>query len=178
MNRYFIAIDPGRCTGFAVFGFFQSEGWRLLDLGTLQSAATGVSALTTDLRNQFVARVWTPLHARGVNLSIDSVDSAAEYMEWHPSAEKSNPTDLIQVATIAGVLAGVVGREVRFIPPSLWKGNVPKSVMHERQRRVLKPSELSLVNTVGRMSGESFHNAMDALGIGLFALGRMRRGGA
>lgn len=160
-----------------MFGFFQTEGWRLLDLGTIASSASHVSSIATDLRNQFVGRVWSGLVQRGVDLNTDSVKAAAEYMEWHPGADNSNPVDLIQVATIAGVLAGIVGAEVRFIPPSLWKGGVPKSIMRDRQTKLLKPSEVSLVKTVSRMEGEAFHNAMDALGIGLFALGRMRRGG-
>ena len=54
--------------------------------------------------------------------------------------------------------------------PGQWKGNVPKKPHHKRILRVLDDEEL------GNMA-DSNHDTLDAVGIGLFALGRTKRGG-
>jgi len=58
----------------------------------------------------------------------------------------------------------------RFYQPKMWKGQVPKPAHHRRLARVLTGVELDLWATAD-------HNAKDAIGIGLFHLGRTKRGG-
>jgi hypothetical protein len=56
--------------------------------------------------------------------------------------------------------------------PGEWKGHVPKRAHHRRVRKALRPSELAIMPSVEE------HDAWDAVGIGLFALARTKRGGA
>ncbi len=58
----------------------------------------------------------------------------------------------------------------KFYHPKAWKGQVPKPAHHRRLQRVLSESELLLWSTAD-------HNAKDAIGIGLYHLGRTKRGG-
>lgn len=59
---------------------------------------------------------------------------------------------------------------VKHYSPYTWKANVPKNIHHERLAHVLTPTEL-----VGCEWWD--HNAWDAVGIGLYALGRTESGG-
>lgn len=56
--------------------------------------------------------------------------------------------------------------------PGEWKGNAPKYAHHKRLRRVLTQEELEYAPP------EDEHDAWDAIGIGLFATNRTKRGGA
>lgn len=64
------------------------------------------------------------------------------------------------------------GRPIRYATPSKWKGQVPKDIHHERILAVLTPSEIRLVNLLSRD-----RDALDAVGMGLWELGRVGRGG-
>ena len=55
--------------------------------------------------------------------------------------------------------------------PGEWKGNVPKSAHRKRIKSALSPEELDI------MPAEDAHDAWDAAGIYLFAVGRTKRGG-
>ncbi len=86
---------------------------------------------------------------------------------------KGDPNDLIRVAFYAGAVAGALGYfgglltgKLLTPTPGDWKGQVPKAIHHERIRRVLSTKELGLVSRVD-------HNVMDAVGLGLWALGRL-----
>jgi hypothetical protein len=54
--------------------------------------------------------------------------------------------------------------------PRVWKGNVPKAIHHVRLAN-------ALTNTERNLAANLDHNAWDAIGIGLYATGRTRRGG-
>lgn len=54
--------------------------------------------------------------------------------------------------------------------PQRWKGNVPKAIHHGRLRDVLDLAERGVFDCAGE-------DGRDAIGIGLFALGRVGRGG-
>lgn len=69
----------------------------------------------------------------------------------------------------AGILIGSVrsrvGIPLRLVTPRDWKGNLPKKVSHERARAKLTEAEVAL------LAGKP-HDSWDAVGIGLWALGR------
>lgn len=56
--------------------------------------------------------------------------------------------------------------------PAEWKGNVPKAAHHKRLQRELAPMDATLPPP-----GDDTHDMWDAVGIGLYATGRTRRGG-
>ena len=76
-------------------------------------------------------------------------------------------TDVLTCAFRAGFCAGKF-EEHRMIKVGEWKGSVPKSVTKRRAERTLREDELGAV-------GPANHHAWDAIGLGLFALGRLKR---
>jgi hypothetical protein len=67
-----------------------------------------------------------------------------------------------------------LGAEVHLHAPYAWKRSVPKKVHHRRLKAALSPKEAALL--VGL--GDASLDVWDAVGIGLFALGRVGVGGS
>jgi len=88
---------------------------------------------------------------------------------------KGDPNDLVQVALHAGRVmqaiygAGGVVREVR---PHAWKSSAPKKVMHARIVSALSAQEQRYFDSC-RFSRAVIGDALDAVGIGLWYLGRL-----
>lgn len=94
--------------------------------------------------------------------------------------------DFLAVARVVGRFEQVAiqnGAEVRVIEPRAWKGQVPKRVMSVRVWQALSADERLAVDIslqarkklnsgAGVESGEA-SDALDAVGIGLWALGRL-----
>lgn len=96
---------------------------------------------------------------------------AAERMQIYAERSEKDPNDLIPLAGISGAVASLVGAGVWY-KPFAWKGNIPKG--EEFTRRVLSRlsiTERSTVEDAGHLS----HNVYDAIGIGLFHLGRFAK---
>lgn len=87
---------------------------------------------------------------------------------------KGDPNDLIGLAGIGAALAGMLGVSVLSPTPAEWIGQLPKSTRGSaldspRSQRIvsrLSPAELALV--------PDQHDAIDAVGLGLWALGRLK----
>lgn len=80
-----------------------------------------------------------------------------------------NPNDLITLALRVGRIQGRVlaaGGTVELVTPSSWKGNVPKRIHNARTLARLTPEERVIVPANAR------HDVIDAIGIGLWRLGR------
>jgi hypothetical protein len=58
--------------------------------------------------------------------------------------------------------------------PSAWKGQVPKSVHHARILAALSYEEQS---RIPKLPTSKLHNVLDAVALGLFHVGRVKRGG-
>jgi hypothetical protein len=82
--------------------------------------------------------------------------------------QKGDQNDLIEVAFAAGKCSAFF-QEVKKLYPRDWKGTMPKEKMTARIESRLSPTELAQVLTKGALR----HNALDAVGIGLFELGRL-----
>lgn len=83
-------------------------------------------------------------------------------------ARSSSSSILLLSERVGRIISAVrAGDVVRFFP-SQWKGSTPKAICRERIKRVLSEAE------VARITGT--HDAWDAVGIGLVALGRCGRG--
>lgn len=94
----------------------------------------------------------------------------------YPGAKglKTNPNDLLDLAMCAGAFYGAVTpltEYIRLVEPAEWKAQVPKEITRERIKAILTPQEISRIRKGGEM-----HNVWDAIGIGLFASGRAKRG--
>jgi hypothetical protein len=81
------------------------------------------------------------------------------------------PNDLITLAFLAGRYAGLATCQVSTVFPHQWKGNLSKENCAARARFRLSPEEKKVVDDLD-VPAKQLHNVMDAIGIGLFALGR------
>lgn len=143
-----LAIDPGkRKLGWA---FFADR--RLVRCGL--SRIDGVDAFG---RLAILHSLALPCAETGI----------VELMSVYPGDRaKGDPNDLIAVATVGAELAGRKCDFVRYVSPRDWKGQVPKEIHHERILSRLDEDEKVLV--VGQN-----HDTKDAVGLGLYALGRL-----
>lgn len=108
--------------------------------------------------------------------SIHCVDTetVVEIPRIYPNGKgKGNPNDLISVTWIAGRLSAFCLSPIRVFPHD-WKGQTPPEILERRILDLLSPEELRNIKScpAGLM-----HNVTDAIGIGLWHLGRMGRGG-
>lgn len=92
----------------------------------------------------------------------------------HTGRTHARAKDIITLAIRAGEVGGIwsyiTGVTPEYIEPSRWKGQVPKKRMNEIVEAKLTPQELKLLNNIRPKSAQ--HNVLDAIGIGLFLVGR------
>jgi len=88
---------------------------------------------------------------------------------------RGDPADLIEVALAAGAWAREAARlgfAVELVAPAAWKGQLPKSVCHERARAALSSAELERVPAIARTRGGT--DMWDAITLALVSAGRVR----
>lgn len=146
-----VGIDPGETTGFAWF------------VGDQLSRAFAWPF------SEFIAA--PPFTER------ESMDVVIEMPKWRPHSHEEID-DLIGVAEKVGRIEQfyvMQRKRVRLVWPNIWKGSVPKAVHNERVLRALRPAEVELLPRRPRSKKNPYdHNMVDAVGIGLWKLGRMR----
>ncbi len=76
--------------------------------------------------------------------------------------------DLKSLKKVISTLEQEGGRPLHRIRPIKWKGNIPKKIHHERVLRLLSSKEKKAV--------PKDHNVLDAVALGLYALGKTGRG--
>jgi hypothetical protein len=98
-----------------------------------------------------------------------------EKMRWRPTAE-SQPNDLID-CQISGLLFAhsVCHCPIELLPASSWKTALPKAVHHRRIDKALTGGEQA--KTVWWQTSPHLKEVYDAIGIGLFVLGRTTKAG-
>lgn len=148
-----IAIDPGRTTGWAVFEDSTYVKKQLCMCGSLKKAELWDCIRTLRVLHRAVI----------------------ELPRWYPHDQK-DVNDLIDLAVQVGEVKHFLEAarcEVELVWPRTWKGNVKKEIMTERILSRLTPDELALVPLRPRARTPD-HNAVDAIGLGLWKLGRLR----
>lgn len=97
-----------------------------------------------------------------------------ELPQVYPGARDEDPNDLIQVARSVGMWEQAVQcEECHLVHPRKWKGTVAKEIHNRRTLAKLEPSELALLDAL-KLPASKKHNVIDAIALGLWALGRMR----
>lgn len=87
---------------------------------------------------------------------------------------RTDVNDLIQVAAAgAAVGAALPVKAAYSYPASTWKGSVPKKIHNVRILNALSPEERAIYDAEPTASSLK-HNIVDAIGIGLYHLERMR----
>ncbi len=145
-----LAIDPGTDTGWAYFN------------GAKQLAYCGLAQVGDE-------------HPTAPPTVI------IECPRLRPHGEK-NPNAILLVARNAGEWGGryaALGATIKYVTPNEWKGSVPKDISQARSWGILSEPERTIVDTCfksakGRngMAPSKRHNVLDAIGIGLWAVGR------
>ncbi len=88
---------------------------------------------------------------------------------------KVNPNDLVTLAVKVGELkyhAESTGHVVTLVWPHDWKGSTPKKIHNNRVIKRLRVDEWAVVERA-ECSDSKRHNVLDAVGLGLWKLGRM-----
>jgi hypothetical protein len=92
---------------------------------------------------------------------------------------------LLELTSIAAMIAGYLHAPVKYLPVGVWKGSAKKDVTRNRVRATLTPDELAILDAAlaklprrGSRESSLAHNLYDSCGIGLCATRRyvVRRG--
>lgn len=140
-----LTVDPGAFTGWAVFG-----GSELVRCGCV-----------TPNNWAYLAEVVIP--------SWKIVDALIEEPTIYPHS-KASPVSIMALQLKVGELKGrfeSVGCRVELVQPRTWKRQAPKQIHNARTFGTLTFEERVLVQGVR-------HDVLDAVGLGLWKLGRMK----
>lgn len=149
-----VAIDPGKNTGWA---FFQN--------GALVQCKVSGWVEMFEHSDDFMRRFIQP----------SQLEVLGELPCVYSGPRPEDPNDLIVLAEQLGELLALYrarGCSVQTIHPRTWKGTVPKEHHQPRILSKLSPAELELVPRMP-IARRYEHNAVDAVGLGLWKLGRM-----
>jgi hypothetical protein len=166
-----LAVDPSlRCTGVALF----VDG-RLTAAGVVRPAIKTGSPV--DRAAQIAREVRSYVAQQGVSAWMSEI-----VLEWpqvyRAAKSKGDPNDLLGIAAVCGAVATYwPNSQITAYKPAEWAGQLPKATSHKqalaspRGRRVF-----------GRLQGDEvlvwdqlrYHDAVDAVGIGLYHLGRLK----
>ncbi len=171
----FLSIDPGvHSMAMAAFHTDGSliEAWN----------ETVVTTQSDRIMSELLERWGSPSvrlvnRLQGLLSDLGETRIVGERQVVYPGAKglKTNPNDLLDLAMCAGAFYGALCVDLRatlqLVEPAEWKAQVPKEITRERIKAILTPQEISRIRKGGEM-----HNVWDAIGIGLFASGRAKRG--
>lgn len=142
-----ISVDPGT----RAHGIAQWRGARLVRAGLICSSAVTLAE-----------------RAAGLAAGVADHPLVCEIPQDR-GQDRVPPADLIALGVCVGAL--LPGREwARLVTPAGWKGTVPKRQHQESILAILSQGELAA------LGGERDHNVLDGIGIGLWALGRLKGG--
>lgn len=152
---YTIAIDPG----------MRRLGWALF----LTDRLVRAGALTCSLTDAGAVAVF---YAQALALVLYPTHSVMELPQIYPGPrQKGDPNDLISIAAVGALVVGYLRpKTLRFVSPADWKGQLPKDVSHHRIFDKLSILERSVLDELPATQARG--DAMDAIGIGLYGVGR------
>ncbi len=103
---------------------------------------------------------------------INTVDRLViEMPRVYPGMPGIDLNDLLNLAAMVGRFEAIFPSHIRVFP-SQWKGQVPKAVMNNRVLNKLSIAERVVVDSADVIRSKR-HNMLDAVGIGLYHLGRL-----
>jgi len=163
-----IGIDPGtEATGWALVS--RRDG--VIALGVLRAKGRLARDRAAEMAREMERVLGALAHEV---LAIEWQHARVLAIEWqHARRGDPNPNAIVGLSAVAGMALGVVSRSIVrgriLLPiPREWKGSVPKPA---HQRRILQEAGLSLDSPAFAGIIPSLrHNAVDALGLALWAL--------
>lgn len=157
----FVAIDPGlRGCGVAWFRD-----------GRLKEAAYVESRERTARGADCFVGMADAVHEWRLNQDCEYHYTVIELPQVYQSKhQKGDQDDLVQLAGVVGAICQTSGDSVETVRPREWKGTIAKEVMTRRIESRLDEDEKA---AIVRWSAALDHNILDAVGIGLWYLGRL-----
>ena len=149
-----VAVDPGKIkAGVAVWVVHQSQ-CELLAAATVQHPRDLVSEVLryVDTIDTKLPRMWVTERMQRYTAKV-ARDTALDSLE----------------SFVAEMRRQTSGRWIQYTART-WKGQIPKTPHHHRIRRLLTSAEQATC-------GAYQHDKIDAVGLGLYTLGRSRKGG-
>jgi hypothetical protein len=143
-----VAIDPG----------VLNLGWALFEHGRLSRCG--------------LSQASSPVEHAGNIAALYRPDVVV--LEKMTVRDIPNALDLLNVTETGAFVAGsLLPAFLYSATPSRWKGNVPKLIHHARLARVLTEGEHAVAFAdVEPIRASLQHNVWDAIGLGLWGLGR------
>lgn len=154
-----VSLDPGkRASGYAI--------WVDREL-----AACGLAKQAGDLLYHWASYPDRACFGRSwPGAAIMEMPKIYDRRRW-----KGNPNDLIPISAAGALMLGALRPNVfAVVIPEDWKGQVPKEVQNNRDRKALSAAELAVLDSAP-VAASKLHNVIDAIGIGLWALKRQLR---
>jgi hypothetical protein len=179
---FLLAVDPGiRGVGAALFEW-QKEGspnWLLRAASYVRNPAregNGPRECAAMARgvDRWLSSVWNGIGGFACHDLIDTI--ALEWPQVYRQGQlKGDPGDLLPLAGVDAAIAALAPSvQIKHYLPREWKGQLPKGAVFEgRVMDRLSTSELAILNeTLRGLTPSLHHNVWDAVGLGLFRLGR------
>lgn len=164
-----IAIDPG-VHNMAIAKF--TEGGMLIEAWNEPSMAFDPGVTPVEAWGSPSIRLVNRLQS---HMKADRIFGERQVVYPGAKGLKTNPNDLLDLAMCSGAFYGALCVEMRsslvLVEPAEWKAQVPKDITRRRIEGLLTDAEKACIKKGGEM-----HNVYDAIGIGLFALGRAKKG--
>lgn len=157
MGRVIVAVDPGsRFTGWAKF-----QDKQLVSCGLVK--AKGLDEMLPRCQDFF-----------GNFPNAVAIEAVIERPQVYTQRKmKGDANDLITIALIGGYI-GAFFLRAEFMMPRTWKGTVDKDVMCRRvENRWMNDRERGLLYNKNIPKGQ-VNNTLDAIGVGMYHLGRNR----
>lgn len=175
-EQTFLALDPGlRTCGLALFrkGKLAAAGLARNPYGT----RSGVRDVEPWIAMAMSTRKW--LNEIDIRF-IESVIYEMPEVYGGGGSRNSDPNDLMQLAGVLGAVGHALNEAKWYgFFPKDWKGQVSKEVHHRRiyHKYLTGQEQIRLDLTLAANCPEApslHHNAYDAVGLGLYVLGRDR----
>lgn len=170
-QKYTLAVDPGiRGCGVALF-----DGPILIKASYVKNTETEgngpfqCSCMADEILSYAVG-------SGDIDNKKQKIDIVVEWPQVYTKS-KGDPNDLLALAGIGAALVthvydirpGQVDEVIHYLPRE-WKGQVPKTIHQTRIKKALAPEEIAKISAPKSL----LHNVYDAVGLGLFRLGRMK----
>lgn len=168
-----IGIDPGfREMGCSVFRGTELIAAQLIENPTkkghdYKAAKSMFWALVDYLKHEGVTGTSNYL-MYGEPLDINMCIEAPQV--YRASLQKGDPNILVALAGFSYTMATLAENPILYKPKE-WKGNLPKEIMLNRIEAKLTTAERGRIQC--RLKSK-LHNVQDAVGIGLYHLGRLK----
>ena len=157
-----ICVDPG-LRGCGVAEFVEGNLTRAAYVKNPREYGRGYEAHRTMSR-----AVWNWIGSGAFERVI------IEFPRIYPGSaqQKGDLNDLLDIAGVGGAIADACLTSVEAVIPSDWKGQVPKDVMTARISKAILQNERAGIE---KCPASLMHNVLDAVGIGMWKLGRINQ---